>query len=455
MTTLQTASGRLMRVQGPRGLTMATPPGAVWSDGRGHDLDAAEDFAALSYVAIIMTQPNVAAVANKVVRTLASRPLKTYELLPDGDRIRVRGNMNHRGAGLARLIERPLERRSSVHLKQWIAFPAAVFGNSVLAKYRADKQAPPTALFRLNWTQLSGYAETGGDIAWWGSTQMGGVERFVRVEDTIHFAWDAPENGVGISPLQQLAQMIRLENAAVRSQTASFRNGSRMGGFISPPPGVKFDKDAADRMRESIEQLHKGVDRHGRVALLAPGSTFESASFSLVDLELMKARLFNREEACMIYDVKPPAIGDLKDANNAALREISRDFHMTTMPPWYTLVEETLQAQLIDPEPEWEGMFVEFDLSDQLRGDPLQEAESLEKQIFSGQITLNESRKIRNLPRVDHPKADTLWMPINNEAPFDTEPKQAPQQATPTPPPSGKISVIRDAQGNITGYQKG
>lgn len=468
-TALQTASGRLMRVQGPRlgqysSVTGGYAMGAVWTNGEGPEGSLVDDFSAMSYLAVVLSQPMVAAVANKIVRTVASRPLKVYRLNSQNDRVRITSASRDSAASLVGVLERPQPRRSGVHLKQWIMSPSTIFGNSVVAKYRSDPNGPPDALLPLRWTQLSGYAEMGGDVEWWGSTQLGGAERYVRVEDTLHFAWDAPESGVGISPLEQLARTIRLEDAAVRSQTATFRNGSRPGGWVSMPPGTKTDKESWDRMRSSIETLHKGVDQHGRIGLLAPGATFSPASFSPVDLDLMKARVYNREEACMSYDVKPPVIGaDLSGLNYAGLREIYKDFHVTSMRPWYSLIEETIQAQLIDPEPMWEGCFVEFELADVLRGDPLQEAEALERQINSAGLTPNESRRIRNLPVVDDEAADKLYISQNTrplDEPLDqpdTQPaadEPAPPQAPQQGPGAQVIRVIRDGNGNITGYEK-
>jgi hypothetical protein len=69
---------------------------------------------------------------------------------------------------------------------------------------------------------------------------------------------------------------------------------------------------------------------------------------------------------------------------------------------------------VIDGEPEFEGQFVEFDLAEVLRGDPLKEATALKTQLQTGLLTINEARQIRNLPRIDHPDCDRPMIPANN-----------------------------------------
>ena len=70
---------------------------------------------------------------------------------------------------------------------------------------------------------------------------------------------------------------------------------------------------------------------------------------------MMAMRQFNREEVCAVYDVKPSQVGALSTpgAGYSSVVEVNRDLYRTTLPPWFTLIEETIESQLIEPEPMW------------------------------------------------------------------------------------------------------
>jgi phage portal protein BeeE len=102
-----------------------------------------------------------------------------------------------------------------------------IHGNAVVAKVRGpDRRPRRIMLWPLDWARMSAYGQVGGRIEWWSTTQFDNTERFISVEDTIHFAWPGPDGGeIGVSPLEKLGVTIRLEDAAQRHQTALFKNG--------------------------------------------------------------------------------------------------------------------------------------------------------------------------------------------------------------------------------------
>jgi len=62
------------------------------------------------------------------------------------------------------------------------------------------------------------------------------------------------------------------------------------------------------------------------------------------------------------------------------------------------------------PEPLPAGQYVEFDLNEVLKGNPKERFEALKAADF---LTPNEKRALENRDRVDDPRADMLWMPLN------------------------------------------
>jgi HK97 family phage portal protein len=429
VTTLIESNGRLLRRAAPAGINGLQPSGGLfspmWTNGAGEGVDDCDsDGFTISYGGIYESQPVVAAAVNKLTRQGAALPLKIYKRGSDNDHER------QRDIPLDALLQRPWPRMAPIQLKQWALLPLLVHGNSVIAKWRQDPEGPPTGLFPLDYRYLEPYASKGGTVDVWVTTQFD-EPRWLVAEDVIHFRWDSPNGPLGISPLKQLGTTIRMEDAAQRYQTANFRNGIRPSAGMTVPPDVNLnDPTVRQFFREQIEAIHKGVDRAGKLALLPPGATITPLSFSAVEAQLIQQRKLNREEVEFVYDLAGPLLGDLEHGTYSNVSELHKQLYKSVLRPWLTLIEETLQAQLIDPEPEWRDLFVEFDYAEQLRGDPLQMAQAIQTEISSGTLTPNEARKLQNRPRVAEPDADKLYLPQNNLVPLGETP------ATPaeTPP---------------------
>lgn len=415
MTTLQTADGRLLKSSRPNGASFGLVGGfrPMWSDGNmsnNHDDDL--EGRLISYAGIYNSQPVVATAVNKLSRRIATLPFDGYKRLKDNGRELVRDDT------LDTLLRKPLLRWSKVHLLHHIAQQNLVHGNALLAKVRgSDPDAPPIGLWPLDWAFINAYAPQGGRIEWWSTTQFEGQERFLEVKDTLHFAWASPSGEIGTSPLAQLGVTIRLEDAAQRHQTASFKNGARPGGVFTLPPGSNPSKEQMELTRATIQAMYTG-DGAFKTGVIAPGAKWESMSMSPVEVELIDQRKLNREEVGMVYDLAGPLMNDLSHATLTNVIELNKALYRDVIPPWTTLIEQTFQSQMLDEEPAWLDRFVAFDFGDKVKGEPLELANTLKLQVEAGLITRNEARRILNLPPDDEPEADELSANVNNQAPL-------------------------------------
>lgn len=437
MTTLQTADGRLLRSVGPKETALTSgglwpssfPP--MWSDGERYPngLTDGIDGVLTSFDAIYRSQPVLAGVIDLIAFRAASLPFGAFTTQQDGSRDPI-----SRSDSLATLLRRPRPRTSTVHLLNQIFTSLFVHGNAVVAKLRgSDREAPPEFLWPLDWSRLTAYGEPGGDVEWWGTYQLGNQELFIRAEDTIHFAWPSPDGTqIGISPLEKLGTTVRLEDAAQRYQTANFRNGNRPSNAISFEKPV--DKATLILNREAIQEFHQGVDRAGKTIMLAGGAKIQSLSMSPVEAALIDQRHLDREEIAIVFGLSGPS---LTDSTNSALGNVAerfRAFYRDVLPPWATLVVETFEAQLLDPEPPWMGRVVRFDFSDKLRGEPLEQAQTLKFLVEGGIVTRDEARQeVGKAPMGGN--AAVLTVNANNQATIDALPTSVDEVKKPLPVP--------------------
>jgi HK97 family phage portal protein len=447
MATIQTADGRLLRVQRPataglgssNGMPTWFPP--MWSDGERepNGLTDGLDGALVSFDRIYRSQPILAGVIDMIAFRAATLPFGAFEVKANGSRDAV-----DRSDALATLLRRPRPRASTVHLLNHIFTSLFVHGNALVAKLRTseDEETPPDMLWPLDWARVSAYGEQGGDVEWWGTYQFGNQELFCRSEDTIHFAWPGPDGGpIGVSPLEKLGVTVQIEDAAQRFQKANFRNGNRPSNAVILPE--KHTKDALDITRAGIESLHKGVDRAGRTIMLSGGAEIKPLSMSPVEASLIDQRRLDREEVAIVFGLSGPSLTDSTNSSLGNVAERFRAFYRDVLPPWATLVVETFEAQLVDPEPAWMDRVIRFDFSDKLRGEPQEQANTLKVLVEGGIVTRDEARAdLGKAPKGGN--AAKLTVNANNQATIESLETRSPEDRTPEtlPAPVGEPNPL-------------
>jgi HK97 family phage portal protein len=414
MTVLETAGGKLVTASGRTSSLSrpSVPLGAYGSYGAGNV--GLTGGLTVSYAQLYRTQPWVAVNTNKLSRQISRLPLKVY----------TRDSQNNRQevstGSLPDVLRTPWNRGSAFSLKQAISFPTTLHGNSVLGKLRQRRGGPVTGFLPLDWRFLLPHLDERGGVLFWETTQTG-KSKFLDPADVIHFAWAAPDGDLGVSPLQQLGTTIKLEDAAQRYATGSFDNAVRPSGALVADKDAKLKPEEINELRAQIEQTHGGIDNAFRMLLLGGGMDWKPFSQTAKEAELIESRKLNREEVAAVYDMPPPMIGDLEKATFSNITEQHKMLFTTVLGPWLVFIQETLQAQLIDSEPAFEGHFVEFDLNEQLKGDPEKRIPAITKGIEAGLYTINDGRKMEGLPPHDHPWADLPLIQSNNLKPLGAE----------------------------------
>lgn len=369
----------------------------------------------VSFAHIYRTQIWVAIVVNKIAYQISRLPLKAYKRTSEG-RSRLRTGV------LPGLLERPFARSGPTHLKQAMMKPALVHGNSALRIVRDRPDGPPASFAPLLWRRLTAHADDGGPVEIW-ETSQAGHPRWIPPGDIIHLAWRGLDGPIGLSPLRQLGVTLAIEDAAQRHQRAMLANSAAPAAAISMSEQyIGMERGQRDEiignLRSDVDRLYAGPENTGRPILLPPGLEWKSAAHTAVEAELISQRELTREECAACYDMPPPLIGILEHATLSNLTEMHRMLYVTILGPWLTLIEETLQAQLITPEPALRGdVWVEFDLSEVLKGDTLQRAQALALQIGYGLLTIDEGRELENRPRFDLPETSLPLYPANNLRP--------------------------------------
>lgn len=378
----------------------------------------------VSHAKVFSTQPWVAIAVMRLLTWSVRVPLKVYRRVDDdGERQRLRPR-DHK---LAAALKRPWEDGCMADLVMHLLGSLCVHGNSLIV---ADNGASDTLRFApLDWRTVlplrENSADPNGEILGWREHLVGGGTDDHSSQTTMHLRWWSPLGRLGVSPLQQLGSTIRAEDAAIHWSLNTLSQSVR-------PSGVAEFDDAAMRLppedrtalymkaATDLRGAYAGVENAGKFMVLPPGLKFTSASnTTAVEAELIAQRAVNRNETAAILMIPPPMIGILERANFSNVYTLREVAYTDGLAPPLVLIEQILNAQLVERMLREEDVFVEFDFAGILRGDRLKEIQALREGIGTGLIAPNEGRDVLNLPRSKSERADELFMPSNNLTPID------------------------------------
>lgn len=372
-----------------------------------------------TFEAIFRGQPTLNAAVMKLVYGIARNPLKVYEFDTDGEsRRRVRD------VSTARLLRNPFPYGSEFALKSKIALDLHIHGQALLVKVRErGAGSTPVELWPVPWRKVQVIRDEHDNVLGFSISQISDTITVGR-EEVVHF--ELP----GGSPIAPLRRTLALEDAAQVYQGENMRNGiTPRAAFVADG---RLPDNAIPRLREELRKFYSGSDNAGKSLILDNGLKPEQMGVSPVDMDLISQRRLSREEVCAVLDINPVLLG-FEKATYASVAEYRKALY-DAIATKLVLIEETMQTQLVDLEPAWDGIFVEFDTGELLRPDPEARARMHMLTQQSSTTSINERRRWENLPPIDDPAADTVFMPANMSpvgiAPLTT-PSEDPHPGTP------------------------
>lgn len=366
-----------------------------------------------SYQAVYDSQQYVGAVVNKLARHVARVPwtVERRELVRGRRRWRAVDDDEH---PLVRLVERPGQRLGPYAMRLHLAHGLFVEGNALAYPHRDDPAGPPTELFPLRWDKHAPYRPPGGLIDRWVSTELDRTRVMDAARDILHVAYwsrSGAEGEVGISPLEQLAGPLRLDDAAQRHAYSFLAGGAHPSGAFELPSDVTLTPKIAGELTEVIDAW-QSPDQAGAVPVMSGGAKWNTYTPTAKDAALIETRQWSLEEVCFVYDVSPVVIGDLRHATQRGnVGELLRDLYTTTLAPPLAVLAEAVNVQLVEPEvwdpesPE-ERLRIRPDVSEFVRGDPEKWDRIINDRVRHGRLTINRARELDGEEPWDDPLAD-------------------------------------------------
>lgn len=230
----------------------------------------------------------------------------------------------------------------------------------------------------------------------------------VDQDDMLHFT------GFGFDGERSVSAIKWAARDAVASSLGATRYMGRTvseGGMprISLEYPNKLAPDSVKLLRESFGDTY-GYGYGGKLPLvMSEGGKVNVLSIDPVDLELLATRKFDKQIICEVMGVPPILIGESEKTSSwgTGVEQITIGWLRFDIQPMLCGWEEELNRKLF----KYSGRFVEFSTEALLRGDSKAQSDSFRAALGGpgsgdGWMTVNEVRKLKNLPRLVDSESD-------------------------------------------------
>lgn len=231
-------------------------------------------------------------------------------------------------------------------------------------------------------------------------------------DDVLHFTGFGFDGECSLSAIKWAAR-----NAISNSLSSAKFMGKALGDHGMPKlalevAGSMRADQMADMRRAFVQTYLEDQGSHRLPLVLANGTKAHTLSITPVELEIMAARKMDKGEICEALGVPPIIIGDSEKTSSwgTGVEQVTLGWVRFSVQPMLARWEEEINRKLFRRA----GQFVEFSLEALLRGDSKAQAEAYRAALGGpgtgdGYMTVNEIRKLKNLPPDAAPEADSLF----------------------------------------------
>lgn len=185
--------------------------------------------------------------------------------------------------------------------------------------------------------------------------------------------------------------------ASERSAAGMFKNGAQIAGVLTPAAGEDISEAEARTISADLDQNLYGRVNAGRIPLVNRILEFHPWQMTNMDAQWLESRKFQIEEVSRLTGVPPFLLFELEKTTSwgTGIAEQNTNLAQYVFLPWCKRISERL-SRLIPGSPR----FCEFDFAGLEAGSAAQVSALLMAEVNGGMRTLNEARRLINLPPV-------------------------------------------------------
>lgn len=356
------------------------------------------------------TQANLHAVVSFLSDSIAQLPLKVYTRKGETDRERDRNSV------AAKLLWRPNADQTAYELINGLATELFLMGVGVLWLLPdADSESRyQLRIIPREWiVDQKGETKYAPDVLRVMATGSGSIIEIPR-EEFVMFRMYNPGNPGGYqSPIAALRQTLTEQVQADKFRTDIWKSSGRFNAFITRPKDVQQwdDEQRAKFVTAFREAWGSGGANAGKMPLLEDGMEIKPYQFNAKEAQYAETKQLSREDVAAAYHINPGLIWHSQTQTYASAKDNARALYADCLGPVIQMLQQRINSFLLpmigaDPD-----TYVEFDLTEKLKGSFEERASILQASVGGPWLTRNEARADNNLPPLDG--GDELIVPLN------------------------------------------
>lgn len=205
---------------------------------------------------------------------------------------------------------------------------------------------------------------------------------------------------VGLSPIAYATKTAAVAVAMEDQQRSFYANGAKSPKILTTGDNV-LSADQRKNLAKNFEEITSGpVDK--RLWILEAGFDTKDIGVSPQDAETMASRKFQVSEIARFFGVPPHMVGDVEKTTSwgSGIEQQNLGFLQYTLTPYLTRWEQACTRWLV-PKDDEGNIIIEHNVDGLLRGDSKSRAEYQSILVNNGLRTINEMRRIDNMPPLE------------------------------------------------------
>lgn len=216
----------------------------------------------------------------------------------------------------------------------------------------------------------------------------------------------------GVSPITMARTSMGTGTAGDQAAYRMFSSGAMVSGLVTPEDDMT--EEEARIVKDSVNRTITGPENAGDIAVINRRLKFQPWALSNQDSQFLQSRNFSIDEIGRWFGIPPHLLGLTEKSTSwgQGIEAQNRGLARYTLTPWTTRIEERVTRLTAASRK------VEFDYTAFVKPSPEDEINLILDQVNSGLLTLNEARRIRNLPALPaNTGADLPRVPAGAAAP--------------------------------------
>lgn len=380
--------------------TLATPQSwLIEALGGGKTASGAtvNNYTALNYSALW-------ACVRVICKAVSTMPLHLYERLDNGGKQRA---VKHPLYFL--LHSRPNQEMVPLTFKDTLTAHVLTWGNGY-AEIERNRSGYPIALWPLTPNRVTPERNLATRKIQYRVELPDGGTATLEAGQVFHIPGPGFDGLKGYSVLTMFRESIGLGLSLQEYAARFFGNGARPAGVLEHPGALK--KEAKDHLRESWNEIHQGLTKSHRVAILEEGMKYHQIGVPPEDAQMLESRKFSQLEMASIFQIPPHKIGNLDRATFTNIEHQAQEFLTDTLLYWLTLWEQTVHWKLLSPSDQLR-YFAEFLTANLLRGDIKSRYDAYAVGRNWGWLSADDIRELENMNPLPDDQGKIYLIPTN------------------------------------------